>query len=250
MGLNRGTVTKLAIFNGALLAGNVLIFSNAFLKVRLTGGSALQSAIGFAVIAVSVVSFFYVNMLILNAPSRKLDPKAIRGGTDSLEACRETIARMGYSGTFSPKMGAILEQIQAMQKKRELINDILLQKFAATEMSYRRFKDIVDSAEGIMRANIKSILNRIFAFDEEEYGALARGKSRLRQNLATQKLAIYKEYIDFVDNAVEDNDEILLKLDKLLFEISKFNSIDEGALENMEAMKELDRLIADTKWYR
>lgn len=250
MGLGKGTVAKLALFNGALLACNVAVFSNAFLKVRLTGGGPLESAVGFAVIAVSVVSFFYVNMLILASPARKLGPAIAEAKLDSLEACRETLARMGYSGTFSPKIAAIQEQIESMQKKRGLIDDILLQKFAATEMSYQRFKGVVGSAERILCANIKSILNRMFAFDEEEYQALARGKSRLRQGLASQKLAIYKEYIDFVDHAVEDNDEILLRLDKLLLEISKFNSMDAGALEETEAVKELDRLIADTKWYK
>jgi hypothetical protein len=249
-GLKKNTLTKLLAFNAALVAVNVLLFSNAFLKVKLTGGSVLQSAIGFTVLIMSIVLFFYVNLQIVNAPAKKLDPKITTEKLNSLESCAAALGRMELSGTFAHKMGDIQEQIRQMQKKRDLIKDILLQKFNDTEMSYQKFKAIVDSTENVMCVNIKSIINRIYAFDEEDYNELIGGKSRLSRELAAQKLAIYREYIDYVDKAVEDNDEILLKLDKLLLEISKFNSIDAGELENMEAMKELDSLITDSKWYK
>jgi hypothetical protein len=250
MGLRKGTFSKLALFNAVLLLANVVVFSNAFLKVRLINGSVLESAIGIAFIIICIALFFYVNLLIINAPAKKIDPKLTIDKVNSLESCAATISHMGYSGTFSQKMNEILQQIQEMQKKRDLIKDILLHKFSDTEMSYQKFKSIVDSTENIMCVNIKSIINRIFAFDEDEYNAIINKKSRLSKNIADQKMEIYKQYIDFVQKAVEDNDEILLKLDKLLLEISKFNSIDAGELDNMAAMKELDSLITDTKWYR
>lgn len=250
MGLNQRTITKLLLFNGGLLALNVVVFSNVFFKVRLFGGSALETAVGLAVLAVSVASFFLVNLQIINAPIRKIDPKETVEKITNLESCHAALSRMGYSGTFSDKLQTLRDQIEKMQKKQALIRDILLQKFSNTEMSYQKFQSTVDSAQNVMTLNVKSILNRIYAFDEEEYGELTRGKSRLNANIAAQKLDIYKQYIDFVEQAVEDNDELLLRLDKLLLEISKFNSIDIGELEQMAAVKELDSLIADSKWYR
>lgn len=250
MGLNKGTITKLAIFNGILLAVNVALFSNAFLKVRLFGGSALETAVGLTAVVLTVILFFYVNLQIINAPMKKIAPRQTLDKLNDLESCRLAIGGMGYSGTFSQKMGEIQQQIGQMQKKQELIRDILLQKFSDTEMSYQKFKATVDGSENVMCANIRSIINRIYAFDEEEYNGLVKGRSRLSKSIAEQKLGIYREYIDYVEKAVEDNDEILLRLDKLLLEISKFNSIDAGELENMQAVKELDSLITDTKWYR
>jgi hypothetical protein len=199
---------------------------------------------------VSVALFFYVNLQILNTPKKKIMPGKSMEKLTTLESCSEAIQSMEHSDTFSPKMNRILDQIDKLQKKRSLISDILLQKFTDTEMSYQKFKTIVDSAESVMHLNIRSILNRIYAFDEEEYAELVSGRSGLSQGIAEQKLAIFNDYISFVDKAVEDNDEILLKIDRLLMEISKFNSLDAGELENMPAMKELDSLISDTKWYR
>ncbi len=248
--MSKGAVTRLILFNGILIAVNVALFSKAFLGLSMTGGGALESAAGIAVIVVSVVLFFYVNLQIINAPAKKIDPKTVLDKLGSLESCHEALGRIGYAGTFSVKIGEIREQIENMQRKKELIHDILLQKFNDTEMSYQKFKAVVESAEKVMVVNIRSIINRIYAFDEVEYDALVRGKSRLSKSITEQKLAIYREYIDYVGKAVEDNDEILLRLDKLLFEISKFNSIEEGELESMQALQELDRLITDTKWYR
>lgn len=250
MGLMKGTVTKLILFNGALVVVNVALFSKAFLGFSILGGSPLETAAGITAIVMSAILFFYVNLQVVNAPAKKIDPKALLDKLGSLESCHEALGTIGDIGTFTIKIGEIREQIENMQRKKALIRDILLQKFNDTEMSYQKFKAIVDSTENVMIINIRSIINRIYAFDEVEYTALIKGKSRLSNSIAGQKLAIFQEYIDYVGRAVEDNDEILLRLDKLLFEISKFNSIDEGELESMQALQELDTLITDTKWYR
>ena len=178
--MDKGRIGKLAAFNGLLLLANVAVFSQAFLGVRLFGQGALQSAVGFAFLTVSVALFFYVNLQILNTPKKKIMPGKSMEKLTTLESCREAIQGMEHSDTFSPKMNRILDQIDKLQKKRSLISDILLQKFTDTEMSYQKFKTIVDSAESVMHLNVRSILNRIYAFDEEEYAELVNGRSGLR----------------------------------------------------------------------
>jgi hypothetical protein len=248
--VKRSTIIKLVIFNIALFIVNIAVFSNAFLKVRLFGDSLLETLIGIAVILCSVFLFIFINMRLIWGRPAKIDPTQTVDKITDLDSCHNTIVHLNYSGTFSAKLDEVLEQIQKMQKKKGLIKDILLQKFSDTEMSYGKFAGNVDSAEKIMCVNIKSMLNKICAFDEEEYNEIKNGKSDLRQSIAVQKMEIYNEYIDFVNQAVDGNDEILLRLDKLLLEISKFNTLNAGELENMEAMHALDDLIRDTKWYK
>lgn len=248
--MNRTAIKKLIVFNLVIVAVNIAVFSNAFFKVRLFGGSLFESLIGAAVILCSIFLFLFVNFRLINARASKIDPALTVKKITDLDSCKNTIMHLDYAGTFLVKLEDVLEQIEKMQKKKGLIKDILLQKFSDNEMSYGKFAATIDSAEKIMCANIKSILNRICAFDEDEYNEIKHGKSSLRQSIATEKMAIYNEYIDFVAQAVDGNEEILLRLDKLLLEISKFNSISIGELENMDAMRELDDLIRDTKWYR
>ena len=65
-----------------------------------------------------------------------------------------------------------------------------------------------------------------------------------------EKFKVYNEYIRFVKEATEDNEQILLKLDKLLLEISGLNCIESGELEQMAGMIEIDNLIKQAKYYK
>ena len=49
---------------------------------------------------------------------------------------------------------------------------------------------------------------------------------------------------------LEANEEIMLKLDKLLLEISLLGSTDYRDVEEMPCMKEIDMLIKQTKLYK
>ena len=77
-----------------------------------------------------------------------------------------------------------------------------------------------------------------------------KGSKAFSNELIKEKLEIYNEYISYVKEAITDNEEILLKLDKVLLELSNFNSLESGELENMAAVKEIDDLISKIKLYK
>ena len=56
-------------------------------------------------------------------------------------------------------------------------------------------------------------------------------------------MQIYNEYLNFVKNATITNENILLKLDKMLFEISRYNSLESGEVMELPALAEMDELI-------
>jgi hypothetical protein len=204
-------------------------------------------AFGITEIFMSVVVFIYGNSSILFKKEillRQTDIKA-------LDDCIISINQNMDKRTFTDSLETILEQINRFKKKKYAIQDILLQKFSETEMSYINFKNVLDEVEKVIYLNIKSILNRISAFDDQEYAQIRKGDKRKHKSRYTDsKLAIYNEYIEFVGQGMEMNEQIILKLDKLLLEISKFNSFDDDEIENMDAMQEIDELINNVKWYR
>ena len=100
--------------------------------------------------------------------------------------------------------------------------------------------------------NIRSILNKFNAFDEEDYNFIRKEQEAgtFSQQFMEEKFRVYNEYITFVRAATEDNEQILLKLDKLLLEISDLNSLESGQLEQMAGMIEIDNLIKQAKYYK
>ena len=100
--------------------------------------------------------------------------------------------------------------------------------------------------------NIRSILNKLNAFDEDDYNFIREKyeAGAFSQQFMEEKFKVYDEYITFVKAATEDNEQILLKLDKLLLEISGLNSMESGQLEQMAGMIEIDNLIKQAKYYK
>ena len=60
---------------------------------------------------------------------------------------------------------------------------------------------------------------------------------------------VKNEYINFVKNATKSNEDILLKLDKMILEISRYNSIEDGDITKFPAIIEMDELIKNAKLY-
>lgn len=241
-------IIKIAALNAAIVLLNIIVFSDGLLHIRLTGGSAFSTALGVTVIFMSGVVFILGNYKLLLTKKKPVPPSQIKTAEDCVNALELHYGKK----TFAQDIDVILGQIKRFQKKKETIDDILLQKFNPSEMSYSKFQSTILGVENVFYLNIKSILNKLNAFDEEEYRQIQKDGARRQfsEEFLQTKLGIYHEYIAFVKDAIEDNEQILLKLDKVLLEISKFNSLEDGEIENMSAMKEIDDLINTTKWYK
>ena len=246
--MRKDTLIKIIILNAAIALANILLFSSALIHVDISGGNAVSTAFGLTVILMSVIVFIYGNYNLLYQKEVLLRQEDIK----TLDNCLTAISQVRGKQIFAGNLETVAGQIRRFKKKEETIKDILLQKFSDTEMSYSSFQGTIMELEQVMGLNIKSMLNRINAFDDDEYEEINRRSPdpNLRSQSVLAKLEIFHEYIAFVEHAVEDNEQIILKLDKLLLEISKFNSIEIGEIENMSAMKEIDELISNAKWYK
>ena len=246
MTMQKNQIVKMLILNISIAAVNVFVFSDGLMDLDF-GDSPMDTALIVAVVFVSLGVFGYGNYALLgNQPKSKslMNP-------ETSEDCILTL-RNNRVKTFTKETETILLQTDRFTSKKVTINDILMQKFDPGEMSFNKFDGAVNEVEKVFYMNIKSILNRLNAFDEGDYLLIRRPSAakKFSESFIQSKLAIYQEYIDFVKEAIEDNEEILLKLDKLLLEISKFNSLEDGEVENMSAMKEIDELINKTKYYK
>lgn len=254
--MKKDKIIKLSVLNLSIMLVNILVFSNAFFKINLAGGNALTTAFGIMTIVMSIIVFGYGNFKLL---AEKPAPKQIAikdKDINTLENCEAAVEVYITNNvkTYSDNLKTVITQINRMKKKKQTIRDILSEKFSETELSYERFMTSVDQIEKIMIMNIKSLLNRINAFDEEEYEKILENAPMTgyekSEKLKETRLSIYNEYKAFVNKATENNEEILIKLDKLILELSKLNTLSVEDIEELDAMAEIDSLIRDAKWYK
>ena len=234
--------------NSAIVILNIVLFSPGLLNIEIGGTSIFKTALGVTIITMSIIIFIIGNYSILMKEDNDINIYKVVTSDDCIEALNEN----KYKKIFSSDIDILLEQIDRIENKVDTIEDILIQKFSISDMSYKKFNYVILDIKNLFYVNIKSIINKINIFDQNEYKKInKRINNETNQNkILIEKINMYKEYITFVKNAIEDNEEILLRLDKVLLELSKFNSLDEGELENMSAMDNIDDLISKIKLYK
>lgn len=238
-------IVKLVVFNLGIAVLEVIFFSEGLIGLEIVGGSSFETAFSAAVIVVSLIIFGLGNYKLLFVKQEPITTLDLQTTEDCIAALKQNRNKQ----IFAENIDNILEQLERFSHKKETIIDILLQKFKGNEISYAKFEGVVLDVERVFYINIKSIINKLNAFDEEDYNFMQSksAQDNYSAEFRESKMKIYDEYINFVKEAVADNEVILLKLDKLLLEISKFNSLEEGEVEEMTAVKEIDELIANTK---
>jgi hypothetical protein len=212
----------------------------------LIGGSALSVLAAWAGVLASGVAFIKGNSLILKEKDIRLLIQNIHSLNDCIPILEEAI----HNGdVFDDNIRQNIDQIKRFKRKHDTIKDILLQKFSGGEISFQKFSGVLSEVEHIIYMNMRSILNKISAFDMAEYGSLQYDKFNDTE-LTQEKINIYNKYIDFVSNATKTNEEIILKLDKMLLEISRYNSLESGDVHKLPAIVEMDELIRNANLYK
>jgi hypothetical protein len=239
-------IIRLVILNSSIVLVNTVLFSNAILGLSLLTGTALSISLAWTSILGSGLVFFKGNSLILKHKETRFLLQGIHSLNDCIPVFQEAIHK---GDVFDDNILKNIEQIKRYNRKHGTIYDILLQKFSVDEMSFQKFNSVLNEVGNVIYVNMRSILNKISAFDIEEYEAMQK-KGFQSSEFSDEKMAIYNEYIGFVDNATKINENILLKLDKMLLEISRYNSLEDGDIQKLPAIIEMDELIKNAILYK
>ncbi|WP_276357907.1 hypothetical protein [Cohnella caldifontis] len=225
---------------------NIIILSPGFVGITI-GENALSTAIGVTLLLASALAVIYgCNMILMRKPVH-IQAKLPQSYDEYPEALRRFRRIVGVEDDIA----LILEQIERIRKKKETLFNVLNQRFAPEEMSHKKFASVTEEVEKLFYLNIRSLLNRLSVVDERDFErAMARRKTRLSPDVLQERATLYNDFLAFLKNCVDTNEEILLKLDKLLVEISNLDSLSPGDIENMPGMQEIDLLIKQTKLYK
>ncbi len=237
---------KLFLLNMFIILLNILLFSKAFLGLTLFAGSALTLSLSWTAVITSAVAFVMGNKSLLKPSETRLLTQGMHSLSDCIPVFREAI----HNGdVFDENIVKAIEQIKRFERKQATIHDLLLQKFSPDEISFQMFSGVLQEIENVIYVNMRSILNKLSAFDMDEYENMQRPGFQ-EDEFAQERMSIFREYIDFVNNAVKVNEDILLKLDRLLLEISRYNSLEDGDVQKLPAMMEMDELIKNANQYK
>lgn len=225
---------------------NIVVLSPGLLGVEI-GGSALTSAIGVTLIFASGLVLFYGSYALLLKQPIVLPVKQLKTHEDYVE----NLAHYRRVKALENDITLALEQMDRMKKKIITLLSVLNQRFDTAELTFKKFASVTKEVEKLFYLNVRSMLNRLNVFDESEFKRVMNQKSTpFSRELLQEKINVYNEFFSFIKGSLGTNEEILLKLDKLLLEISRLDSLELEDIENMPCMQEIDTLIKQTKLYK
>lgn len=151
--------------NSAIVILNIVLFSPGLLNIEIGGTSIFKTALGVTIITMSIIIFIIGNYSILMKEDNDINIYKVVTSDDCIEALNEN----KYKKIFSSDIDILLEQIDRIENKVDTIEDILIQKFSISEMSYKKFNYVILDIKNLFYVNIKSIINKINIFDQNEY---------------------------------------------------------------------------------
>ncbi|GIP26738.1 hypothetical protein J23TS9_18680 [Paenibacillus sp. J23TS9] len=244
--MNQTKYIKLVGLILGVLIVNILVLSPGFLGVEI-GRNALSTAFAITLLIASALVLLYGSYVLLFKQPVVLPVKEVKTHEDYVEA----LNHYRHVKTLEEDIIFALEQLERLKKKKATLLNVLNQRFDASELSYKKFDSVTYEVEKLFYLNVRSILNRLGVFDESEYLSVMSQKStKFSKELLQEKRNVYNDYLSFMKSSLDTNEEILLKLDKLLLEISRLDSLEPGDIDNMPCMQEIDSLIKQTKFYK
>ena len=224
---------------------SVFVFSpGLFVSKYLETATSLATIFVYVLYGVIVLaSLSYIALLLYKQPDEhKLNELATK------EQFVEVFTKFTNSSFLGKESMSFRKQIFILDEKIMTMDALLQQKFEGATASYSKFNSIVKSTQKLVYSNLKNAAIMISNFNEEDYKRFSSEKDEYSDKIANEKLETFNTYKKDIKDMLVQNEEILLKLDKLQLEVSRL-SINDNIEEN-PVVQEMNKLITQTKLYK
>lgn len=225
----------------------VILYSPGLVCLRITDYSIFRAGMSVIAALALIAVFFLVNLKILIEPiQRPVLPEEVL----DLEKAKNILKSYGRSKYLRGMARTATEQLDRILKCQQRLSGILEQKFTKGTMSWEKFNSVVISAETSAIKNVVEMTNRMQLFDEKEYDRLQNYREdNIPDDIQEEQLLLYENNFEEIKSAIALNEKILLKLNALIMELSS-TTAGENAELNDGLLKELEKLIGETKYYQ
>lgn len=214
--LHKDAVWKLALFNGLLVVGDVVLFSKGLVNLMQYPVAAIAAG------AVSAALFIGVNYWILNDAGT--NPGFHSGKLKDVDDYENALEFwVNKSNPFRNDAKAAISQLRVFRKKKYALKALLGDQ-AKEEGS--PFLSVSDDVESCLLTNMKRLLNRMTIIDPAE----------------RTKFPIHAEYIRHI---LAQNSQILTEYDNLVIEISQIGDSTNVQSLQLEAITQALRELRD-----
>lgn len=238
-------IKRLGVTLVVVIILNIVAFSPGLVGITF-GDSALLTALGVTLIIGSIIA---IALEVKGFFGYTTEPPIDVDRLDSHEDFIRGINVFDGLNEIRSEVNSVKSHLRQIETRRRSMQKALADRFQPTEITYRRFNGVYQEVERLFYANIKSILSKLKLLYSHNTGSGA-DRSILSPEVIKERELLRAEYIKSVRRYIQVNEEILLKLDRLLLEITRLETVDVNEVESLACLKEIDSLIKQTKYYR
>lgn len=240
-------ILKVITINLSVAFVNIIFFSPGLIGLTLFSSNALVAAFSAVLLLLSGIILVYGNYKIITTkPKQYVKLQKLEDEEDYVNALKISKEK----SVFIKDIDLILIQLERVKKAKHTILGVLLpNRFDKKELSYRKFEAVILELEKMFYKNIKGVCNQINAFDLEDYQHLIK-TTKTQDETKISRIQEYEECIQYVRQVIEVNEQMLLKLDRLTFEVAKLDSPDISEVANMPEIQEIEDLVRQINLYK
>lgn len=203
--------------------------------------SNFLEVLGALVILIACIAAFVTTVYrqLFGSKSAKKLAKPVKTASEAKKVVENTTPK-----AFKKEMRMLESQTDRMKRKVDTLNKALKSYFGDSKISYEKFARTIDGVQSVYFENVQNIVNRVNIFDEVGYEELFS-----RHLEYTEAIEPYNEHFRYVLKKLDENEEILNKMDRLLLEVTNLTD-RSSSVDTLPAMEELSELIDQTKLYR
>ena len=239
---------KLIYGNAAYAAALVCLYSPGLIGLSPFSSNALVAAASIAVGVIAVPAFVLMNRILI----RDTKPKVTLLTRDEENVYEKVIHSLeSYLSNSAMKdiAASALNQVKRLEKSRSTARNLIENRFENGTLSYSKFMSVIDNAANRLLDGYVVMSNKMSIFDEDEYLYLFTDRYKndsIPDDIQEQKKKLYADNLNAMEEILKKNEEILLKIDHLMIEIS---NKDFSEYEVNSATAEIDSLIKQLNYY-
>ena len=239
---------KLICGNAAYAAALVCLYSPGLIGLSPFSSNALVAAASIAVGVIAVPAFVVMNRILI----RDTKPKVTLLTRDEENVYEKVIHSLeSYLSNSAMKdiAASALNQVKRLEKSRSTARNLIENRFENGTLSYSKFMSVIDNAANRLLDGYVVMSNKMSIFDEDEYLYLFTDRYKndsIPDDIQEQKKKLYADNLNAMEEILKKNEEILLKIDHLMIEIS---NKDFSEYEVNSATAEIDSLIKQLNYY-
>lgn len=232
--MSKRQIEKLLMLNVPIIIINILIFSEGFFGLSMNGTTLEQSVIiTDLIVSIGLVIYGNCRIFFHDVSMSQIDTKILKRSSDWINLL-ESYTNKGETSKFAIQA---IDQIKDLDQRIKVLNSTLNQYFSEGEMTFNEFSSAIDNAKNMVYKNIEKIVNRINFLNS---GAGSKVKNEKLKGMQS-------EVLDYIKGLIDINNEILLELYHLNYELCKLDSKDE--IENADVLSNLRKLTSSVELY-